>query len=88
MHLLFKPIIRTDRKNKLPSTGKFAEFNRGAIHWIEKGNGEPIVLIHELGGNHHNFSYMLSEPGENTELSALMDLDQPGQKEEILATQI
>ena len=48
-------------KNKLPATGKFTEVNGGTIHWTSKGDGEPIILIHGLGGNHHNFSYMLSE---------------------------
>lgn len=47
-------------KNKLPATGKFTEVSGGTIHWIDAGEGETIVLIHGLGGNHHNFSYMLS----------------------------
>ena len=48
-------------KNKLPSTGKFTDVSGGAIHWTDAGRGETIILVHGLGGNHHNFSYMLSE---------------------------
>ena len=58
---IFTRLLALIAKNKLPATGKFTEVNGGTIHWTDKGDGEPIVLIHGLGGNHHNFSYMLSE---------------------------
>ena len=81
-------VLASLAKNKLPATGKFTEVNGGTIHWTSKGDGEPIVLIHGLGGNHHNFSYMLSELVKNIELLALIGLDQPGPKERTVATQI
>ncbi len=58
---IFTRLLALIAKNKLPATGKFTEVNGGTIHWTSKGDGEPIILIHGLGGNHHNFSYMLSE---------------------------
>ena len=54
-------VLASIAKNKLPATGKFTEVSGGIIHWTDEGDGEVIVLIHGLGGNHHNFSYMLSE---------------------------
>ena len=48
-------------RRKLPAEGQFTEVNGGKIHWTEQGEGETIILIHGLGGNHHNFNYMVSE---------------------------
>ena len=48
-------------RRKLPAEGRFTEVNGGKIHWTEQGEGETIILIHGLGGNHHNFKYMVSE---------------------------
>ncbi len=47
-----------------PRTGKMTKVRGGKIHWIEEGSGKPVVMIHGLGGNIHNFTYAL-----NTELS-------------------
>ena len=48
-------------RRKLPANGKFTEVRGGIIHWTEQGKGETIILIHGLGGNNHNFNYMLPE---------------------------
>lgn len=43
---------------QFPPRGKSLEVAGGSIHWQEAGQGEPIVLIHGLSGNLHNFSAM------------------------------
>ena len=48
-------------RRKLPPKGKFTEVTGGKIHWTDNGEGETILLLHGLGGNHHNFNYMIPE---------------------------
>ena len=67
-------------KNKLPVTGKFTEVNGGAIHWTDKGDCEPIVLIHGLGGNDHNFNYMPSKLGKEYRVISIDRLGSPWSK--------
>ena len=54
-------LLAFNARQKLPAEGRFTEVNGGKIHWTEQGEGETIILIHGLGGNHHNFNYMVSE---------------------------
>ncbi|MHA6288233.1 alpha/beta fold hydrolase [Maricaulis sp. CAU 1757] len=42
-----------------PPAGEFCEVEGGHIHFVEKGEGPPLVMIHGLGGNLHNFTYAL-----------------------------
>ena len=48
-------------RRKIPPTGKFTEVTGGKIHWTDTGEGETILLLHGLGGNSHNFNYMIPE---------------------------
>ena len=48
-------------RRKIPPTGKFTEVTGGKIHWTDTGEGETILLLHGLGGNSHNFNYMVPE---------------------------
>ncbi|MDF3833128.1 alpha/beta hydrolase [Cupriavidus basilensis] len=45
----------------LPPKGKFIEIDGARIHYIDKGNGPAIVMVHGLGGQSGNFSYALLE---------------------------
>lgn len=59
-----------------PPAGTITEVPGGAIHWIGRGGGPPVVLIHGLSGNLHNFTYALVD-----RLSAdfrVIALDRPG----------
>lgn len=42
-----------------PARGKHTAVKGGAIHWTERGTGAPLVLIHGLSGNMHNFAAMV-----------------------------
>ncbi|OLF77715.1 hypothetical protein AWH62_03320 [Maricaulis sp. W15] len=45
----------------LPPRGRFTDVAGGRLHWVEKGDGQPVVMIHGLGGNHHNFTYAMTD---------------------------
>lgn len=60
----------------LPRRGKMTEVGKGRIHWIEKGEGRPIVMIHGLGGNLHHFTYALVDQLSND--FRVIALDRPG----------
>lgn len=43
----------------IPANGRFTDVSGGRIHWTDQGEGMPIVMIHGLAGNLHNFSYAM-----------------------------
>src|ERR1700704_3548021 len=45
----------------LPPRGQFMEIDGQRIHYIDRGSGPAIVMIHGLGGNLHHFNYALVE---------------------------
>ena len=61
---------------RIPATGKFIEIDGRKVHYIEKGNGSPIVLIHGLNGSANNFSYSLMD--ELTSSHRVIAVDRPG----------
>ena len=61
LSFILTQLLAFNARRKLPAEGRFTEVNGGIIHWTEQGEGETIILIHGLSGNHHNFNYMISE---------------------------
>jgi pimeloyl-ACP methyl ester carboxylesterase len=60
----------------VPPTGKFVEVDGARVHYVETGEGRPIVLIHGLGGSLHHMRRPLMEAfGEGYRLIAM---DRPG----------
>ena len=45
----------------VPKTGRTTKVTGGEIHWIERGHGRPVVMIHGLGGQLHHFTYAVME---------------------------
>jgi len=45
----------------LPPRGRFIDVDGARIHYIDEGAGPPIVLIHGLAGQMHNFTHSLLE---------------------------
>lgn len=43
-------------RQHFPPSGQLLQVKGGTIHWQESGEGDPVVLIHGLSGNLHNFS--------------------------------
>ncbi|WP_414828887.1 alpha/beta fold hydrolase [Alteromonas sp. H39] len=60
---------------QFPPSGKSLDVDGGSIHWQESGQGEPVVLIHGLSGNLHNFSAMESMLAERY---TVYSVDRPG----------
>lgn len=46
---------------QVPPDGKFVEVPGARLHYVELGEGSPVVMVHGLGGQLRNFSYALAE---------------------------
>lgn len=46
-------------EKRLPPRGKFVEVDGARLHYLDEGSGPPLVLIHGLGGQMHNFAHSL-----------------------------
>ncbi len=44
-----------------PPSGKFMDIDGQRIHYVDKGQGPAIVMIHGLGGNLMNYTYALGD---------------------------
>lgn len=69
--------LRTDMKirRSFPPKGKVTEVEGGTIHAQKSGEGPPVVLIHGLSGNLHNFSAMESQLASHY---TVYSIDRPG----------
>jgi pimeloyl-ACP methyl ester carboxylesterase len=59
-----------------PATGQFVTVGGNRIHYMEQGEGRPILFIHGLGGQLHHFKHPLFDafgPGYR-----LISIDRPG----------
>lgn len=41
----------------IPPAGRFVDVAGCRLHWLERGEGPPIVMIHGLGASMHHFSH-------------------------------
>ena len=48
-------------ESAVPPQGGFLELDGGRIHFVDRGSGPPLVLIHGLGGTMGNFTHSLIE---------------------------
>jgi pimeloyl-ACP methyl ester carboxylesterase len=68
--------IAAEAERKCPPTGRFIDVDGNRIHYVETGEGRPIVFLHGLGGQLHHFRGPLFRRfGPNYHLIAL---DRPG----------
>jgi pimeloyl-ACP methyl ester carboxylesterase len=68
--------IAAKAERLVPATGKFIEIDGNRIHYVETGEGRPIVFLHGLGAQLHHFRHTLFAsfgPGYR-----LIALDRPG----------
>jgi pimeloyl-ACP methyl ester carboxylesterase len=73
---VFSRFIASKVTRHLPPRGHMTDVEGGRIHWVEAGEGRPIVMIHGLSGNHHNFTYALTERLSDTYRT--IAIDRPG----------
>lgn len=59
----------------VPASGKFIDIGGNRIHYVETGEGHPIVFVHGLGGQLHHFRHPMFPmlPGYR-----LIAVDRPG----------
>jgi pimeloyl-ACP methyl ester carboxylesterase len=60
----------------LPPRGKFLDLDGARIHYLDKGSGSAIVLVHGLGGQMGNFAYGVVDQLTNDFRVVL--IDRPG----------
>ncbi len=68
--------IARKAEKAVPPVGKFVTIDGNRIHYIDRGEGRPILFIHGLGGQLHHFLYPLF--GIFGEGYRLIALDRPG----------
>lgn len=74
--VLVTRLIAVRAERLVPATGKFVEIDGNRIHYVEAGEGRPIVFLHGLGAQLHQFRHPLfgrMGPGYR-----LIALDRPG----------
>lgn len=60
----------------LPPCGRFIDIDGARIHYLDEGSGPPLVLIHGLGGQMHNFTHSLLDRLKHNH--RVIILDRPG----------
>lgn len=60
----------------IPPAGKFVEIDGNRIHYVDEGQGRPIVFVHGLGGQLHHFKGPLF--GQLKDEFRLIALDRAG----------
>ncbi|MDR7224253.1 alpha/beta fold hydrolase [Aminobacter aminovorans] len=51
--------ISVQAERAVPASGKFLQLGRHNIHYVEQGQGRPILFIHGLGAQLHHFRHPL-----------------------------
>ncbi len=68
--------LETHRVQRLvPVDGEFVEVDGVRLHYVCRGQGSPIVMIHGLGGQLRNFNYLVEELAEH---HRVVLVDRPG----------
>ena len=68
--------IAAEAEKAVPPAGKFMEVDGNRIHYAEAGEGRPILFIHGLGAQFHQFRHPLFKRLEGD--FHLVALDRPG----------
>ena len=74
--VIFTAVTARRVENALPPRGQFVEVTGARIHYLDKGTGPPIVILHGLGGQMGNFTYALLE--RLTDEFRVILIDRPG----------
>jgi pimeloyl-ACP methyl ester carboxylesterase len=74
--VIFTAITARRVETALRPRGQFVEVAGARIHYLDKGTGPPIVILHGLGGQMGNFTYALLE--RLTDEFRVILMDRPG----------
>tara|TARA_R110001606_G_scaffold388580_2_gene554020 strand:+ start:47875 stop:48813 length:939 start_codon:yes stop_codon:yes gene_type:complete len=73
---LFTLFVAMRVRMGLPPEGRFVTIMGNRMHYLEQGKGDPILMIHGLGGVAQNFSY--SVMGQLAKTHRVIAIDRPG----------
>ncbi|WP_281505399.1 alpha/beta fold hydrolase [Chromohalobacter canadensis] len=68
--------LAREAEAQLPPCGSFIDTSGGRLHYIDVGQGPPLVMIHGLGGQLQHFTYALAEALGND--FRVIAIDRPG----------
>src|SRR5579863_1203931 len=74
--VIFTAVTARRVEQALPPRGQFIDVSGARIHYLDKGAGPPIVIIHGLGGQMGNFTYALLD--QLTDEFRVILMDRPG----------
>ncbi|QDQ84080.1 alpha/beta fold hydrolase [Paraburkholderia megapolitana] len=74
--MVFSAYVARRVEQAVPPRGKFVDIGADRIHYVDRGNGPPLVFIHGLSGQLHNFAYLPLRDLEQTH--RVIVLDRPG----------
>ena len=74
--VIFTAVTARRVEKALPPRGQFIEVAGARIHYLDKGSGPPVVILHGLGGQMGNFTYALLE--RLTDEFRVILMDRPG----------
>lgn len=69
-------LLGRDAERKVPADGGFVEIDGARLHYVDRGTGPAIVMVHGLGGQLRNFTYALTAMLEGEH--RLIVVDRPG----------
>lgn len=73
---LVSALARRHAERRVPASGRFIDVDGARLHYVEAGEGPPILMVHGLGGQLRNFSYALLDRLARSHRVIL--LDRPG----------
>ncbi len=74
--VLFTAWTARQVEKKLPPRGRFVDVDGASIHYLDEGTGPPLLLVHGLAGQMHNFTHSLL--GKLKHDFRVVILDRPG----------
>jgi pimeloyl-ACP methyl ester carboxylesterase len=57
--VLFTAWTARQVEKQLPPVGRFIDVDGARIHYLDEGTGPPVLLVHGLAGQMHNFTHSL-----------------------------
>jgi pimeloyl-ACP methyl ester carboxylesterase len=73
--VLFTALTARQAEVLAPPTGRFIEVDGARLHYLDRGTGPVVVLVHGLGGNLRNFSGLVDKLAATFRVVAV---DRPG----------
>jgi pimeloyl-ACP methyl ester carboxylesterase len=69
-------LLARQAERRVPADGKFIDIEGSRLHYVDRGSGPAIVMVHGLGGQLRNFTYALTELLERDH--RVIVVDRPG----------